>query len=193
MLLPQGAFDEFLRGDAGLRRQLLSTLLGLDRVESIQRLASTRASELKGEAEARRTLLTTEYQDLAPEALKRLEGEVEALVAAVEADGRAARELEARLEDWRESSRLLEERARLLGRRASLQQAGERVAQVRARAEAARRAASVMPHLQLVAQAGERAARAEAVMKERAAQLSAATEARAPAQGCWRQRHQRAR
>lgn len=176
VLLPQGAFDEFLRGDAGLRRQLLSTLLGLDRVESIQRLASTRASELKGEAEARRTLLTTEYQDLAPEALKRLEGEVEALAAAVEADGRAARELEARLEGWRDSSRLLEERARLLGRRASLQQAGERVAQVRARAEAARRAASVMPHLQLVAQAGERAARAEAVMKERAAQLSAATE-----------------
>lgn len=175
VLLPQGAFDEFLRGDATLRRQLLSSLLGLDKVESIQRLASTRASELKGEAEARRTLLSTEYQDLAPEALKQMASEVETLAAAVDADGRAARELEERLGRWRESARLFEERARLQERRERLRTAAERVTEVRARAEAAQRAAGVTPYAQQVDQAKGRVARAEAAAKARAQELDAAT------------------
>lgn len=176
VLLPQGAFDEFLRGDASLRRQLLSSLLGLDKVESIQRLASSRASELKGEAEARRTLLSTEYQDLAPEALKRMEGEVEALSAAVEADGRAARELEERLGDWRESARLFEERVKLQERRTRLRAAATRVSEVRTRAEAAQRAAGVTPYAQQVEQAEGRASRAEAAVKAREQELAVATQ-----------------
>ena len=39
VLLPQGEFHEFLRGDAGKRRKLLSRLMGLDTVEKMQKVA----------------------------------------------------------------------------------------------------------------------------------------------------------
>ena len=174
VLLPQGAFDEFLRGDAGLRRQLLSSLLGLNKVESIQRLASTRAAELKGESEARRTLLATEYGDVAPEAIQQLEAEVADLAAFVESEAGFLAELEERLAGWRETSRLLTERADLSRRRHRLKDTAEDLNRVRQRAEAGRRAAGVTPYVQRHEQAEVRAGRVASEAEKRTTELATA-------------------
>ena len=44
VLLPQGAFDAFLRGEPGERREILSGLLGLGRYETMGREARARAA-----------------------------------------------------------------------------------------------------------------------------------------------------
>ena len=162
VLLPQGAFDEFLRGDASLRRQLLSSLLGLDKVERIQQLASGRAAGLKAEADARRTLLQTEYADVNPETLKALERELDEVVLFVTAESGALEKLESELTQTRESLRLLEEQSDLQGRRTQLLQDAERQSQLLELLERGRRAAGVTPHVRRRDQAAERAAKAAA-------------------------------
>lgn len=49
ILLPQGAFSEFLRGEASQRRSLLMKLLGAERIAEMQKLAGQRASDAKKE------------------------------------------------------------------------------------------------------------------------------------------------
>ncbi|MFA7460391.1 MAG: SMC family ATPase [Trueperaceae bacterium] len=174
VLLPQGAFDEFLRGDASLRRQLLSSLLGLDKVERIQQLASGRSASLKAEAEARRTLLQTEYADVTPETLKALELELNELLAFVTAETSALEKLDAELSQTRESLKLLEERAALQARRSRLQQESERQSQLLELLERGRRAAGVTQHVQRRDQAAERAVKAAEDTALREAELAAA-------------------
>lgn len=57
ILLPQGQFDEFLKGDATKRRKLLSDLAGFKIFERMSREASTRAKQYKDEREALERLL----------------------------------------------------------------------------------------------------------------------------------------
>ncbi len=174
VLLPQGAFDEFLRGDAGLRRQLLASLLGLDKVERIQQLASSKASELKGEADARRALLAAEYGEVGTEAINQIEREVEELSAWIDREAAATTELETTLASWRASAKLLAEKARLLEKRAALTRAAERMTELRRRAERARRASTVTPHVQLVEGSGKKVAAAKAAVEARTSELKAA-------------------
>ncbi len=177
VLLPQGAFDEFLRGDAGLRRQLLASLLGLDRVEAIQRLASTRAAQLKGEGDARRTLLSTEYGDVSQDAIASGEEELAELERFVAAESQATSQLEATLREWRESARLLSEKVQLGERRARLTAAGPALAEVKRKAELGRRAAAVAPQVAQTVQAEERVTAARKATAERTAELEAAKQA----------------
>lgn len=176
VVLPQGAFDQFLRGDAVLRRQLLVSLLGLDKVESIQRLASTKAAQLKGEAEARRTLLATEYGQVGPEAIKESEQELTRLEAFVAAEAAAVDAQATRLAEWRQTGELLEERSALARRRGGLQEAAEGVAGLRLRVERANRAATVAPHLRQFKQTDKRLKDAKAATLKRAAEVRTADE-----------------
>ena len=84
VLLPQGAFDEFLRGDEPQRRDILTRLLGLGRYEEAGSKARNRAA---GAVEAARTLREQiERLDAAtPEAIANLEREHAALAARVAA------------------------------------------------------------------------------------------------------------
>ncbi|MYE47228.1 MAG: SMC family ATPase, partial [Chloroflexi bacterium] len=84
VLLPQGAFDEFLRGDEPQRRDILTRLLGLGRYEEAGSKARNRAA---GAVEAARTLREQiERLDAAtPEAIADLEREHAALAARVAA------------------------------------------------------------------------------------------------------------
>lgn len=49
ILLPQGAFSEFLRGEASQRRNLLMKLLGAERISEMQKLARQRANDAQKE------------------------------------------------------------------------------------------------------------------------------------------------
>ncbi|MBM4411408.1 MAG: SMC family ATPase, partial [Chloroflexi bacterium] len=59
MVLPQGAFDAFLRGEPRERREILSRLIGLDVYEAARQIAGARASEAKTRAETLRAQLAS--------------------------------------------------------------------------------------------------------------------------------------
>ncbi|HJM88581.1 MAG TPA: SMC family ATPase [Dehalococcoidia bacterium] len=91
VVLPQGAFDSFLRGDEKDRRAILTRLLGLDTYEAAGRAARTRAGGAKKLAEslheqlARLTLAV-------PGAVEQIERERDALTASIEGvEGRRER------------------------------------------------------------------------------------------------------
>ena len=90
VLLPQGAFDTFLRGDEPQRREILSRLLGLDLYAEVGRVARYRAAGAESAAVALRTQL--ERLDAAtPEAIAALEAQQAALAArATELDRHSA-------------------------------------------------------------------------------------------------------
>ena len=90
VLLPQGAFDTFLRGDEPQRREILSRLLGLDLYAEVGRVARSRAGGAESAAGALRTQL--ERLDAAtPEAIAAFEAQQAALAArAAELERRSA-------------------------------------------------------------------------------------------------------
>jgi len=72
VLLPQGAFHEFLKGDASARRRILVSLLDLRRYERAGGLARSKASELSARLDERRSLIASEYADATVQNLKQL-------------------------------------------------------------------------------------------------------------------------
>ena len=72
VLLPQGAFHEFLKGDASARRRILVSLLDLRRYERAGGLARSKGNELSARLDERRSLIASEYADATAENLKQL-------------------------------------------------------------------------------------------------------------------------
>ncbi|MDE3102620.1 MAG: SMC family ATPase [Chloroflexota bacterium] len=69
VLLPQGKFDQFLTGDAPLRRRILSDLLGLELWERMGRFANTAAASAHKERELKEEFLRTDYAGVSEEAI----------------------------------------------------------------------------------------------------------------------------
>ena len=84
VLLPQGAFDAFLRGEARSRRDILTSLLGLERYEAAGSMARNRSAGARAAAEALRVEIDR-LDAATPEAIVRLEAEHAALTARVAA------------------------------------------------------------------------------------------------------------
>ena len=84
VLLPQGAFDAFLRGEARQRSDILADLLGLGRYEEAGRAARNRSA---GASEAARTLREQieRLEAATPEAIAGLEREHDVLAAQIAA------------------------------------------------------------------------------------------------------------
>ena len=70
VLLPQGDFASFLKGDVKVRRRILIRLLDLDRFERAGALARKKASGLRTAVEAGVGLVAQEYGDATSEALE---------------------------------------------------------------------------------------------------------------------------
>jgi DNA repair protein SbcC/Rad50 len=79
ILLPQGAFDEFLRGDASKRRDLLVNLLSLDKVQQMQQEAGQRAKSAEATVKAINDRLEQEYAGATPERRRELADALETL------------------------------------------------------------------------------------------------------------------
>jgi len=73
VLLPQGAFDKFLKGNVGERRHILIRLLDLGRYESAGRLARQEATRLETAIGERAALIESNYQDATGERLAEFE------------------------------------------------------------------------------------------------------------------------
>jgi exonuclease SbcC len=85
VLLPQGEFHRFLKGDASHRRRILTELLGLELYGRMAGKANELAALSAQEAATVRSLLETEYADATPEALREAKAEVKASKAAEDA------------------------------------------------------------------------------------------------------------
>ncbi len=184
VLLPQGAFDEFLRGDVGERRRLLVSLLGLDRVEEVRGLASRIGRDAETVAKGLTSRLEEDYAGVGAGAVRELEERQTELQARATGLDTLLAEAEASLAAAEERARLQAALATHQGRRAALLQDAERVAGVEAEIGAARRAAEVAPLLDLAERAAERLAEladrrvsAEARANERRAAAGAAADA----------------
>jgi DNA repair protein SbcC/Rad50 len=94
VLLPQGAFDEFLRGDVSERRRILVRLLDLGRYEAAGQVARREATRLHTIVEERLSLIESNYQDATKERLRELESAVD-----------AAREQRARVEKAKQEAK----------------------------------------------------------------------------------------
>lgn len=69
VLLPQGKFDQFLAGDAGTRRKILTDLLGLQIFERMAAHARRQAVASDVEIKTTRNFLETEFKLVSPEAV----------------------------------------------------------------------------------------------------------------------------
>lgn len=95
VLLPQGAFSEFLKGDPKERRNILVRLLDLDRFDAAGALARRKAAELRNAVATWEELLEREYGEDTEEALaeaRRTAEENARRAAVVEEALRSARE-----------------------------------------------------------------------------------------------------
>jgi DNA repair protein SbcC/Rad50 len=148
ILLPQGEFDRFLRGNASERRELLKGLTNLDQLEKMREMASERAKGFKAKSDAIKTLLEGEYAVATAEALELIESELLTLEADLKSAQVSLESNRTQLEEAREVTRIVQEleRART-NLRALTAQAGDLEAN-RERAGAARRAANVLPRLE---------------------------------------------
>lgn len=85
VVLPQGRFDDFLKGNPRDRRKILSDLLGLDVYIRMMKRANEIAQGHKGKAEFFENLLTRDYAAATRENLERVTEELESLKPAMRA------------------------------------------------------------------------------------------------------------
>src|SRR5438552_8852414 len=77
VVLPQGRFDEFLKGRADDRRKILSDLLDLAIYKRMMQRASALHNDHKAQATAIGDMLQKEYVDATPERLSKLRHSLE--------------------------------------------------------------------------------------------------------------------
>ena len=78
VVLPQGQFDAFLKGEPKERRKILVALLNLTVYERMQQLANQKSSAAKTEAEFIKRQLETDFKDATQEALEQKKAELKA-------------------------------------------------------------------------------------------------------------------
>ncbi|HSD29174.1 MAG TPA: SMC family ATPase [Vicinamibacteria bacterium] len=86
VVLPQGQFDAFLKGEPKERRKILVALLGLGVYERMQQLAHQKGAAARTEADFLKRQLETDFADATPEALE----EKKAALQAAEAGAKQA-------------------------------------------------------------------------------------------------------
>jgi DNA repair protein SbcC/Rad50 len=70
VVLPQGQFDAFLKGEPKERRKILVALLNLGVYEDMQQIANRRATDARREAGFIANQLASDFQDVVPDALE---------------------------------------------------------------------------------------------------------------------------
>ncbi|HYN03083.1 MAG TPA: SMC family ATPase, partial [Vicinamibacteria bacterium] len=102
VVLPQGQFDAFLKGEPKERRKILVALLNLTVYERMQQLANQRSSAAKTEAEFIKRQLETDFANATQEALEQKKEELKAAEA-------CAKQAEAALTALAEASRIAQQ------------------------------------------------------------------------------------
>ncbi|MEY4529910.1 MAG: hypothetical protein RLZZ156_631, partial [Deinococcota bacterium] len=147
VLLPQGEFDRFLRGEPKQRRDLLKDLIGLERIENIQKRSGELAREAKTKSEAMQIQLES-LANATPEALEILESTQLQKQSELEQVTGQLEQLKTVLLEAREIKRLelALQNAKLEWRGLEAQQA--KIEAIQAQAKAARQVAIILPLLE---------------------------------------------
>lgn len=162
VLLPQGAFDEFLRGDAVKRRKLLVSLLGLERIAELQRLVSRELRDGEQALAGLLARLAEDYAEVTPERQQALKAELTELAREQRQLEARGVELERELSELSALKALVEARAALAERRAQLEGRRAEVEAQRQRLARARQAAPLMAELRQLRSLKARCERLEA-------------------------------
>lgn len=148
VLLPQGAFDEFLRGNASERRKLLVNLLGLDKIERIQKLAGERYKGAEQRAGHIRQLLEQDYAGATPERKRELKDELASLKEQKVALEEARESLNKELQGLDEVKGLLDEQTSVCAQLAKLKAQEADIQADRKAFARAQNAALIVPQLE---------------------------------------------
>lgn len=76
VILPQGEFDKFLRGDHADRRKILKSLLGLDVYDRMREIAHDRCKDISAQEAAEQDVVTRDYANATDDYLKAVTGEL---------------------------------------------------------------------------------------------------------------------
>jgi DNA repair protein SbcC/Rad50 len=145
ILLPQGEFDRFLRGDAKERRELLKGLLNLEHFEAMRERANAIARDAKARSDQIKLLLEGEYAGATLEASEALEAELEVLKSRIITLSSQLERDRILLSEARELQKLNSEFERVKVKLKSLETQNTEVASARDRAALGRKVAAVMP------------------------------------------------
>ncbi|WP_457629931.1 AAA family ATPase [Oceanithermus sp.] len=177
IMLPQGQFDAFLKGDSRERRELLFSLYGLGGLAAMRERASEILSELREKLAAARQRMEV-YGEADEEAVAAARAELEELAGQQRELELAIARLEKEVAGLDELAELWEERRRLEGRRAALEADAGRIEEVRGWLERARAAAKALPEL-------ERLERLRAELRAQERKVEKREDAYAAAQKAW--------
>lgn len=147
VLLPQGAFDEFLKGDAAKRRSLLTSLLGLERIEQMRQEAVQRHSRATARIQELTARLEGELAAATPQQVRQLTDRLEELQQGQEAVTKELAQLDTQLERQAELQRFGTELETVTATLMQLAGRAEEIKQLSQRVELGRRALSLTPLL----------------------------------------------
>lgn len=147
VLLPQGAFDEFLKGDTGKRRKLLVNLLGLDRVEQMQKEAGRRARDAENAVKGITERLEQDYAGATPDKRRVLKDALETLKTQRLGLTERQTNLADNLKELDEIKGLLDERTRLEKTLNDLKTKETEMNETRSKLELAKRAQLIAPQI----------------------------------------------
>ena len=147
VLLPQGAFDEFLKGDTTKRRKLLVNLLGLDRVEQMQKEAGRRYRDAENTVKGITERLEQDYAGATPDKRRTLKDALETLKKQRLELSEKQTALADSLKELDEVKSLLDERTKLEKMLEGLKQKESEMTDTRSRLELAKRAQLIAPQI----------------------------------------------
>jgi DNA repair protein SbcC/Rad50 len=147
ILLPQGAFDEFLRGDPSQRRQLLVSLLNLDKVQRMQQEAGQRAKQAELQRDAIQSRLSEEYAGATPERKRDLKESLDTLLTEQTDLAKRCEELTKEAKELEVLKSFLDDQLKVQKTLAELKTREPDIQQSRERLEQARKVAFLLPQI----------------------------------------------
>jgi DNA repair protein SbcC/Rad50 len=177
VLLPQGAFDEFLRGDLSKRRELLIRLLGLDKVREMQREAGQRARDAETRRVSIETRLEQDYTGATPEGLRALKDELETLRTCEKGLLGRREEVAKELQALAELKGLYDELDKTRAKIEALKRQEAQIAADRKALARARQASLLLPQVETATRAKEKAGRLQGELARQREALAAARRA----------------
>ncbi len=160
ILLPQGRFDAFLKGDSRERRELLFSLYGLAGLAGLRERAVVRLGELRERLAAAQQRAEV-YREASEAAVEAAREELRGLREERERLGGEIERLEKEVRRLDEVAELWQEKARLEARRQALAAEAGRMAEVEGWLERARAAEKALPEVLRLEEARARLAKQE--------------------------------
>ena len=158
ILLPQGRFDAFLKGDSRERRELLFSLYGLGGLADLRERAVERLNELREKLVQAQTQ-AEQFAEVDEAAIESTRDELQELAKERERLAGEIKKLEKEIKQLAETAELWQERRSLENRRRVIEADAGRMAEVEGWIERARAAERALPEVRRLQQARENLAR----------------------------------